>query len=151
MVKKILMAAAAITLMMITESVLAQTTDMSKYFTVKELGIRTTKKYTYDFQCENYHGEQMWAGLQSLIFVIRFDNDDEKEGLYVDSQNHDVWFTDVYGRHVKSVYDTPDIKDDWYFFLETFEWGIMGSEFTPPAPSTWHAAASMSSTPSSTS
>ena len=37
MVKKILMAAAAITLMMITESVLAQTTDMSKYFTVKEL------------------------------------------------------------------------------------------------------------------
>ena len=132
MVKKILMAAAAITLMMITESVLAQTTDMSKYFTVKELGIRTTKKYTYDFQCENYHGEQMWAGLQSLIFVIRFDNDDEKEGLYVDSQNHDVWFTDVYGRHVKSVYDTPDIKDDWYFFLETFEWGIMGSEFTPP-------------------
>jgi len=63
--RKTLMAAAALTLMMTTESVLAQTTDMSKYFTVKELGIRTTKKYTYDFQCENYHGEQMWAGLQS--------------------------------------------------------------------------------------
>lgn len=129
--RKFTIAAAAITLLMTTESVLAQTTNWNQYFTVKELGIKTTKKYTFDFQYEDYHGEQMWAGLQSLIFVIRYDNDDE-EKIHIDSQNHDVWFTDVYGNHIKSVYDKPEIKDDWYFFLETLEWGMMGSEFTPP-------------------
>lgn len=105
------LAVALICTAMVTGEAVAQTPDVSKYFMVKELGIRTLKKFTTDFNFENYYGEQNWAGIQSMIFALRIENDDEEEIPEVELKRCETWFKDVYGREIKR-YDFTEELDE---------------------------------------
>ena len=127
--KKILMTLAAVLCCaMSTESVFAQTTDWSQYFKVEQLGVRTSVKYTFDFDGENYNGEQMWAGLQNILYVVKYQNPNE-DPIDVETKDNRVWFSDAYGR---IVHDVPNIKSEWEDFLDDVNWGNAG-DFSPVA------------------
>ena len=97
--------------MISTGSVSAQTPDLSKYFTVKELGVRTTHKFTSDFNFEAYSGEQNWAGIQNMIFAYYYENYDEDEIPKFELKRCEVWLKDVYGREIKRCDFIEEIED----------------------------------------
>ena len=130
--KKIMMTLAAVLCCtaMVTGEAVAQTPDVGKYFTVKELGVRTQKKFTTDFNIEDYHGEQNWAGIQSMIFAFHYENYDEDSIPKVELKRCETWFKDVYGREIKRYDFVEDIKEEIEDFIDGY---AIGGEAAPTA------------------
>lgn len=109
----------------------AQTSDVSKYFTLDTLDVVTRVKYTFDFDGDDYTGKQMWAGVQAILFVLRYECSDYDNKFQIASHDLDVSFYDTYGRKVMNMSDNETIKENWEEFLEDFEYGNMSGDFSP--------------------
>ena len=49
----------------------AQTPDLSQFFSIDTVNFITVAKYTHDFAIEDYVGEKMYAGMQSISFELK--------------------------------------------------------------------------------
>ena len=69
MMKKYLMTLVAVILGVM--GVQAQTPDLSQFLSIDTVNFKTVQKFTYDFATENYVGEKMYAGMQSISFELK--------------------------------------------------------------------------------
>lgn len=69
MMKKYLMTLVAVVLSAM--GVQAQAPDLSQFLSIDTVNFKTVQKFTHDFATENYVGEKMYAGMQSISFELK--------------------------------------------------------------------------------
>ena len=111
----------------------AQNIDPSQFFSVDTLKVMTRLKFEHDFNGPEYQGDQLWAGLQSIVYVVKVTNYDEVE-FKVDSYDAYIKFADIYGLYQRSIYDDdPGLKEDWEDFVDGCGYvGTSNADYSPP-------------------
>lgn len=120
----------------------AQTPDLSQFFSIDTVNFITVAKYTHDFAIEDYVGEKMYAGMQSISFELKGAHIPDVEGgptieipkIQLDTLTALLTLNDKYEReHFRS---NTNLSDDIlhevnnYLAFEAGYWGQSSNPYT---------------------
>lgn len=103
--------AAVLCCAMTTEGVLAQNLDLREYLTVETI-LKTNYKFTIDFNTEKYDGDQLRAGIQSMIFSYTSIDEVPILDINPDELVAVSTFSDIYGREIRKLDCSEEVGED---------------------------------------
>ena len=110
-----------------------QTSDLSRFFNVDSINLRTIKRYTQDFTVEEYLGEKMYAGIQYVWYNLEeLMTQEEIPQIQLNALTALCTLCDAYGRECSHFDASGKILEEVNDYLEysSGNWGSSKSLYS---------------------